>query len=130
MTRWLKGQTLDPDDLIRQIFRRPDLVPAIRNPFLADLITQYLIHNHGALPPSQFAIYDSYIQQRLKEDAKDLKELFIDSNELVEAASTIAWAMYDDPDVGLDVDLRRLRSLVHNQATFFGMMRCSAHSQS
>ncbi len=72
MARWLLGQPLERDKLIRQLFRRPDLVPALRNPFLADLITHYLIHNHGALPPSQFAIYDDYVRQRLEEDAAHL----------------------------------------------------------
>jgi hypothetical protein len=112
MARWLIGQALDRDELIRQIFRRPDLTPAIRNPFLADLITHYVIHNHGTLPPSQFAIYDRYIHQRLEDDATELKELSIDPEVLIEAAMVIAWAMYNTPDIGLDVDLNRLRTLV------------------
>ncbi len=112
MARWLVGQLLDPEKLIREVFRRPDLIPAIRNPFLADLITHYVIHNHGQLPLSHFAIYDDYIQQRLKADAKDLEELSIKPDDLIDAAATIAWAMYNDPKIGLDVDLHRLRDLV------------------
>lgn len=112
MARWLVGQPLDRDELIREIFRRPDLVPAIRNPFLADLITHYVIHNSGELPPNHFAIYDDYIQQRLKDDAKDLEELSVEPDEIVDGAAAIAWAMYNDPEIGLDVDLNRLRDLV------------------
>ena len=56
MHRWLQGQPLDPDNLVRTLFRdRPELVPALRNPFLADLIAHYLIQHQGELPPSHFA---------------------------------------------------------------------------
>lgn len=56
MKRWLRGQTVDYEDVVTRIFQRPELIPAARNPFMADLITHYLMHNNGALPPNQFEV--------------------------------------------------------------------------
>ncbi|HYN77046.1 MAG TPA: NACHT domain-containing protein, partial [Lamprocystis sp. (in: g-proteobacteria)] len=113
MRRWLQGQALDPDQLVRTLFReRPELVPALRNPFLADLIAHYLIQHQGALPPSHFAIYQDYLETRLAEDAPDLRAHGLNQDAVMDAATRIAWTMYANPDVGLEVDKRELSALV------------------
>lgn len=116
MANWLKGQPLKPQDIIRRLFRdRPELVPVVRNPFLAGLTTQYLIHHHGELPPNQFAIYDAYINQLLKNHISVLRELGIEKARLLDVATRIARAMYEDSSTGLEVEIGRLRGWLEDE---------------
>lgn len=109
MTRWLSGLPLNPTEIIRDLFRnRPELVPVVRNPFLADLTSQYLIQHNGELPPNQFAIYDSFIRHRLKEEGPSLTELGLEEAQVLDAATHIARKMYDDPEAGLEVETNRI----------------------
>lgn len=109
MSRWLSGQPFKTADIIRELFReRPELLPVVRNPFLADLTCQYLILNDGKLPLNQFAIYDTYIRQRLSDSDAYLRELGLAQDDLLDAATQIARTIYDDPTIGLEVDVTRI----------------------
>ncbi len=113
MSRWLLGHPLDAGQLVRELFAtRPELVPAIRNPFLADLITQYMVRHDGGLPPNQYAIYEDHIRHRLEDEKDELREMGFSPSRVIEAATDIAWAMYQAPDVGLEVDTWHLGQLV------------------
>jgi hypothetical protein len=116
MRRWLQGQPLDPDALVRDLIKeRPELAPALRNPFLADLIAHYLIRHHDdPLPPSQYAIYQDYLEGRLEEDAAELRALNLTQEQILDAATRIAAAIYQDPvpDTSLETDKRALAGLV------------------
>lgn len=113
MSRWLSGHSLKPTEIIRELFRtRPELVPVIRNPFLADLTSQYLIQHDGKLPPNQFAIYDSFVRHRLSEKEIRLKELGLTEEQVLEAATSIARNMFDEPQAGLEAETKRIQKWI------------------
>ena len=113
MSRWLLGLPLNSTEIIRDLFRnRPELIPVVRNPFLADLTSQYLIQSNGELPPNQFAIYDSFIRNRLKEEEASLKELGLSEVQILDTATRIARNMYEDPEAGLEVESKRVRNWI------------------
>ncbi len=113
MKNWLRGWNLDENAIIYRLFtERPELSPAIRNPFTADLIAQYVIDNPDKLPDNYFDLYDHYICKRLKEDISNLNQLGLTSDQVLDAATKIAWTMYNAEDVGLEIDVPRLEQLI------------------
>ncbi len=113
MRRWLLGQPVDADQILLQLFReKPGFSSIVRNPFSADLVAQFLAHNPGQLPNSYFSVFEDYITRRLKEDTASLKELELAPDQVLSCATHIAWEMYRADDVGLDVEVNKLRQLV------------------
>jgi hypothetical protein len=95
MTRWLLGQQLNAKQIVMRLFsERPELAPAVRNPFTAELIAQYVLRHSGDLPTSYFEIFESYVQTRLENERRYLLEKNLTPEQLIEFATDMAWAMY------------------------------------
>lgn len=77
MKKWLSKDGITSDEsenIIKTIFKRhPQLAPALRNPFSANFIAQYIMNNDGKRPESYFAIFDNYIQKRLQEYDEEIR---------------------------------------------------------
>lgn len=113
MKTWMRGTPLDPQEVLLNLFsKRPDLVPAVRNPFTADLITHYIITHKGKLPDSYYDIFDSYFQERLGEEPGELAEAGFTPDGLLDMAAKIATSMYEAQAVGLEASVGQLESLV------------------
>jgi hypothetical protein len=113
MKKWLKGWNIDADAIIRKIFvERPELAPAIRNPFMADLISQYVISFPDKLPSTYYELYEHYVSKRLNDDVDFLKQLSLSTSDVIMAATQIASTMYDTPDTGLEIESSRLEQLI------------------
>jgi hypothetical protein len=124
MARWMLGEPLNAEEIMKDLFRnRAELAPVVRNPFLADLMTGYLIRHGGQLPLNQFAIYDDYIRQRLVEDKGDLRDIGVSAEQLLDGATAIAWAMYVDSSVGLEVETYKLAGLICIEGDFDKIVR-------
>jgi DNA polymerase III delta prime subunit len=118
MKKWLCGSAITSDEsenIIKTIFtQHPQLAPALRNPFSADLIAQYIMNNDGHSPESYFAIFDNYIQKRLEEYEDEICSYGLTDVEIVECATEIAWEMYQQSEIGLEADTFQLRPLFKN----------------
>ena len=76
MKGWLAGRQIDSDDIVRRLlFERPALSPAIRNPFMADLIAQYVVDHRERLPQNHYDLFNNYVTTRLNEDENNLRQL-------------------------------------------------------
>ncbi len=114
MQTWLSGRGIDADAYVRRLFRdRPQLAPLLRNPFTAELIADYARTNGPEqLPEGAFQIFDDYITTRLEDDKPTLDRLKVTPEKVRLAAATIARAMYERDDIGLEVDVELVHSFL------------------
>lgn len=115
MKTWLLGEALDADKIVRRLFKeRPHLSPALRNPFMSDLIAQYVIHHRDNLPSNYYELFDHYINRRFDEDTSNLEELNLTKADVVGAAIEIARTIYNTPDIGLEISVSALKSTIND----------------
>jgi hypothetical protein len=88
------------------------LIPIARNPFSAALIRMFAENNAGKLPRNQLAMFEDYTARRLQASLSQIENYDLTIPEVESAASRIAWSMFQTPEIGLEVDLRRLRALL------------------
>ncbi|MCP4348835.1 MAG: NACHT domain-containing protein [Desulfobacterales bacterium] len=113
MKTWLLGKGFDADIIVKKLFKdRPELSPAIRNPFTGELISQYVSHHNGEIPSTYYEIFESYIGKRLEEDAKYIEEQGLAQEQLLECAAVLSWEMYNNSDIGLEAELSYLQNTV------------------
>lgn len=92
-------------DLRGQLFRdRHDLVPIARNPFLMTLLGAW-VQEHNSLPDNQSQIYDSYLNTRLALCQRKLDEKGLSANDVLAAATTIAWFLFESKVYGLEAPI-------------------------
>lgn len=95
-------------EIIYQLFHdREELIPVARNPFLAQLLSEYLINNDNKLPQNQNEMYKDYIDRTLEEccslqSNRGLSKLYIKN-----VAIEIADLMFEK--YGLEVPIRKLK---------------------
>lgn len=108
MKTWLLGCRIDTDGYIRRLFReKPELVPALRNPFTAELISEYARSaGEEELPENLFAVFNRYIEQRLIADRPKLRELDLMGEEVRKCAAMIAEKMYRSGTFGLEAEVK------------------------
>jgi NACHT domain len=99
------GRGFDAAEFVRKVFRdRPELIPILRNPFTAELLTDFARERNGELPESTFGIFDTYVRSRLKADEpRFLERLGLTADELRNAAQTLALALFEGGN-GLEGD--------------------------
>jgi len=115
MKNWLLGEGLDADQLVRRLLvERPHLAPALRNPFMSDLIAQYLIYYRDQLPNSYYDLFDHYINRRFEEDTSYLEELNLTQVTVIETAIAIAKTIYDTPNTGLEITVSTLKNTIND----------------
>lgn len=92
-------------DLQGQLFReRHDLVPIARNPFLMTLLGVW-VQKHNSLPDKQSQIYDSYLRGRLALCQRKLTEKGLSADDMLAAATTIAWFLFESKEYGLEAPI-------------------------
>ncbi|MEM9543670.1 MAG: NACHT domain-containing protein, partial [Cyanobacteria bacterium P01_E01_bin.42] len=108
MKTWLLGRRIDTDGYIRRLFReKPELVPALRNPFTAELISEYARSaGEEELPENLFAVFNHYIENRLAADRPKLRELNLTGEEVRKCAAMIAEKMYRSGTFGLEAEVK------------------------
>jgi TIR domain/NACHT domain len=117
MRTWLRGTGIDTETYVLELFRqRAWLVPALRNPFTAELIAEHARRTGGSeLPQSLFAVFDDYLRTRFESDRHVLANADLSPADLRHAASTIAFEMYTAGDVGLESPVDRVRTFLKDR---------------
>ncbi|MGK7927340.1 MAG: NACHT domain-containing NTPase [Spirulina sp.] len=111
MKKWLLGEGLDSDSMVRRLLKeRPHLAPALRNPFMSDLIAQYIIHYRDRLPDTYYDLFTHYIDRRFDEDVSNLDELNLSKEDVLATAVEIARIIYNTPDTGLEISVSDLKN--------------------
>lgn len=115
MKVWLKGMPLDPATVVRRLFKdRPELAPAIRNPFTADLIAKYIVQTGGDLPKSYVDIFDAHLERTLVPwERAHGAELGLPAAAIQDSAATIALRMFKEA-AGFEIELNQLHNLLRD----------------
>lgn len=110
MKHWLLGRGVNADTYVHRLFAEaPHIVPLLRNPFTAELISQYArIAGTLAPPADAFTVFDTYVSHRLRTDAAHLLSMGVTVEQVRNAAATIAHAMYSDATLGLEATERQV----------------------
>jgi len=82
---------------------------------MADLIAQYVIDNPNKFPDTYYDLFSHYINKRLREDIENLNQVKLTAEDIMDAATDIAWTMYNTPDVGLEIEVQHLLELMHDE---------------
>jgi hypothetical protein len=97
------------DELLNELFnKRTELIPVIRNPFAASLISKYVQRN-GELPPNQVSIYEDYILNKLEDYKKLNYEKDYNKNEILNQAKNIAFYMFQSKKIGLEISIELIQ---------------------
>ncbi|WCL80862.1 NACHT domain-containing protein [Saprospira sp. CCB-QB6] len=92
--------------LIRAFYARPDLLDVVRNPFQNSLLI-YFLKKEKQVPTSQMALYSSYIANAIA--SNDLNKVKMSLQEVINTASEIAYFMFNEPLIGLDIPVEGLK---------------------
>lgn len=93
-----------PPAKINEFMRGPQRwIASARNPFVASLICQYLRDPQRGVPPSQIALYENYIDERIGKFERQLIEKRLSVDDVKNAASGIADFMFSTSGLGLEV---------------------------
>ncbi|SIN71452.1 NACHT domain-containing protein [Singulisphaera sp. GP187] len=92
------GRGFDPNEFVRRVFReRPELASLLRNPFTAELLTDFARDRNGELPSCMFDIFNAYVNSRLINDEPMLIERSnVSASEVRKAAQQLALAIFTD----------------------------------
>ncbi|PIA78407.1 hypothetical protein BFR04_02395 [Gaetbulibacter sp. 4G1] len=112
MKNWLLGENIDHLKVIRNIFKeRPHLAPALRNPFMSELVAIYVVDNGDKLPDTFFDLFNHYLDKRLNEDIDFINELSLTKEEVLNAAIFISKSIFENKNVGLEISMDLLEHL-------------------
>jgi len=95
---------------ITDLFReRPDWISIARNPFNASLLSAYFAHRNE-MPQSQADLFEVYLSDRLsaKGCVAMMRKMAIDKHELIQFCVDVAFRLYGDSELGLEISKSRL----------------------
>lgn len=99
------------DKLVKELFNvRTDLIPIVRNPFSASLLSNYL-QNTGNLPNNQAALYENYIETKLELYNKYNPNNKVNKNTILKESKDISYFMFQSEDLGLELPMET--AIVH-----------------
>ena len=103
IAQYIDRQAVNPKALKHRIFVESALLGSVaRSPFLLSLILDYEKHHSSAVPDNQAELFRSYIEQVLKEYVDKL-DFELKASTLASLCERIAWIMFDQSDLGLEV---------------------------
>ncbi len=83
-----------------------------RNPFVANLVVDYMAANGGQLPSTKVDIYENYIDRRLERVKRLLFDYGIHRARVVEVAVFVAFEMFRHSRVGLEASYQDLSAWI------------------
>jgi hypothetical protein len=103
------------DSMLKEIFvERTELVPIARNPFTAELLRSYIGFHH-ALPVNQVELYRSYVARRLDSSRELSGQTTLETDEVVNLATDIAWVIFRDQRRGLEIAVPTLEKELQSE---------------
>lgn len=113
MKNWLLGKGLDSEEIVRRLLvEKAHLASALRNPFMSELIAQYIIDYRESLPDTYYDLFDHYINKRFSEDNSKIEELGLNKTDVLRMSTEIAQAIYNTPGIGLEINISTLREKI------------------
>jgi DNA polymerase III delta prime subunit len=99
----LKRSVNFKDEFLIELFnKRTDLIPVVRNPFAASLLSNY-VQNNASLPLNQAALYESYITHKLITFNKYNPKNRIDNETILNSSKELAFYMFQSVLLGLEI---------------------------
>lgn len=116
MSRWLHGSALTSSDVLRSVFvNKPELARSLRNPLTAYLLAKHVARVDGNLPSSLRELFFGYVSECIANATARDEFSTYSFSVLHDCAVEIALAMYDSPDIGLEIDVVRLQQLTDDK---------------
>ena len=100
-----KSSRLSLSEIDSFIASRSHWLDASKNPFVAQLVIDYISANRGKIPFSKIEVYDAYIRTRLNRLEDILTEYKMTTDSVIEVATQISFAMFSHTRVGLEASL-------------------------
>lgn len=105
-------QALDVDkELINTIFhKRSDLIPVVRNPLMARLLSLYIRNHENRLPANQSELFSSFIEVTLNNCSHRMQQFHLTNEEVIDTTIDIAHVIFSDHGLegAIDEICRRL----------------------
>jgi hypothetical protein len=114
MGLWLLEKGVDANHYVQELFRdRPHLIPALRNPFTAELLAEYAVTRGGnRLPDNLYIVFQHYLSQRFETDQAELARLGFAPDAVRKGAGIIASAMYESGSSGLELQVEEVKAIL------------------
>ena len=117
IAQYIDQQAVNPKALKHRIFVESALLGSVsRSPFLLSLILDYENHHSSAVPDNQAELFRSYIDQVINESEDKLGVEF-KASALISLCERIAWLMFGQADLGLEVP----KSILAQELDFQGL---------
>ena len=91
---------------------RKDMLDIAENPFYLGLLTRYA-KDKKRLPERHYDLFEHFVQNRAQTDESHLRRFGLTSDELVEQASILAFAMISTPDIGLEANIDQVHEVTN-----------------
>ncbi len=88
-----------------------NILAVVQNPFYLGLLAQY-VKDKEAIPETNYALFEHFICQRATYDQERIRGFDFSTEELIKKASILSYAITKSSDVGLDVELGKLKEIL------------------
>lgn len=111
----MKSNRLSPAEIDGFLGSRNQWINVVKNPFVANLVVNYISSNKGMLPTSKVEVYEDYIRGRLYRLNQTLQDYVLTQNEVGRIATLIAYEMFSRSHVGLEAEIYELRNWIEEK---------------
>jgi hypothetical protein len=108
-------QEISKEFFIDLFKKRSELVPIVRNPFLAALMIKYVKENNLSFPSNQAQLYENYVINRLNACLEKITEYNLTIEEIINYASNLSYYLFSSDQHGLEIRLNETGSHKINQ---------------
>jgi hypothetical protein len=120
----LESIGISDKEAIKALFKeRSDLIPVVRNPFMASLLADYLDKNHDQLPINQTDLFSKYIDNTLDSCKEKLQKVKLSKEQVIDGAIKIANNIFSNAGLEskiieiknqlVDVDVENIIEILH-----------------
>lgn len=111
----VKSNRLSTREIDEFMSSRSEWINVVKNPFVANLVVNYISSNNGMLPISKVQVYDDYIRGRLDRLQQTLQDYVLTPHEVDRIATLIAYEMFSRSHVGLEAEIYELRNWIEEK---------------
>jgi len=108
----IRSNRLSRGEIDRFLTSRTRWLSYAKNPFVANLVVDYMAIHNGQLPIRKIEVYDSYVHARLQRVSYIVTKYNLSDEEILKYATVIAFEMFSRANVGLEVGLMDVREWI------------------
>jgi hypothetical protein len=101
----VKSNRLSREEIDRFFRSRNQWISYAKNPFVANLVVNFISNNEGRLPLSKIGVYEDYIQARLARMSSVIAKYCLAASDVVRYATLTSYEMFSRDNIGLEADL-------------------------